>query len=58
MRLADEDPENELKLVPGSQGMDVPSACSIVIIAGSSLTHRHNFFKESLQVGISAKWTW
>ena len=34
MRLDDEDSENGLKLSPGSYGMNVPSACTIVIIAG------------------------
>ena len=34
MRLDDEDSENDLQLVPGSHGMKVPSACTIVIIAG------------------------
>ena len=34
MRLADEDSENSLQLVPGSHGMNVPSASTIVIIAG------------------------
>ena len=34
MRLDDEDTGNGLKLVAGSYGMDVPSACTIVIIAG------------------------
>ena len=32
MRLADE--ENSLQLVPGSHGMNVPNACTIVVIAG------------------------
>ena len=39
MRLADEDSKNGLLRVPGSQGMDVPSACTIVIIAGFRLIH-------------------
>ena len=39
MRLADEDSERGLQIVSGSQGMDVPSACSIVIIAGFRLIH-------------------
>ena len=39
MRLADEDSDNDLQLVPGSQGMDVPSACTIVIIAGFRSIH-------------------
>ena len=38
MRLADEESKNSLLRVPGSQGMDVPSACTIVIIAGIRLT--------------------
>ena len=39
MNLADEDSVNGLLFVPGSQGMNVPSACSIVIIAGFRLIH-------------------
>ena len=39
MKLADEDSEDDLKLVPESQGMSVPSACTIVIIAGFGLIH-------------------
>ena len=34
MKLADEDSGNDLQYVLGSQGMNVPSACTIVIIAG------------------------
>ena len=34
LRLPDEDSDKGLKLVPGSHGMNVPSACTIVIIAG------------------------
>ena len=34
MRLDNEDTGNVLKIVPGTQGMQVPSACTIVIIAG------------------------
>ena len=37
MKLADADSENEIHLVPGRQGMNVPSACTIVIIAGFRL---------------------
>ena len=39
MKLADEDSENDLQLVPGIHGMNVPSACTIVIIAGFRLIH-------------------
>ena len=39
MRLADEDSENGLQPVPGSHGMNVPTACTIVIIAGFRLIH-------------------
>ena len=41
MRLDDVDSDNDLHLVPGSQGMNVPSACTIVIIAGCRLTDNH-----------------
>ena len=34
MRLDDEEMGKGLKFVPESYGMDVPSACTIVIIAG------------------------
>ena len=39
MRLVDEDSDKGLQLVPGSHGMKVPSACTIVIIAGFIFTH-------------------
>ena len=39
MKLADEDSEKGLQLVSGSQGMNVPSACTIVIVAGFRLIH-------------------
>ena len=45
MRLADEDSENDLHLVPGSHGMNVPSACTIVIIAGFRLIHTQTVVK-------------
>ena len=38
MRLDDEDSGYGLKLVSGAHGMDVPSACTIVIIAGNLIT--------------------
>ena len=34
MRLDNGDTENALHIVPETYGMDVPSACTIVIIAG------------------------
>ena len=34
MRLDDEDKKNGVQLVPETHSMDVPSACTIVIIAG------------------------
>ena len=34
MRLDNEDTGNGLKLVPKTYGMNVPSSCTIVIIAG------------------------
>ena len=39
MILADEESEKGLQLDPGSHGMNNPSACTIVIIAGFRLTH-------------------
>ena len=38
MRLDDEDSGDGLKLVSGSYGMDVLSACTIVIIAGNLIS--------------------
>ena len=38
VRLDDEDSGDGLKLVSGSYGMDVPSACTIVIIAGNLIS--------------------
>ena len=38
LRLPDENSDKGLKLVPGSHGMNVPSACTIVIIAGFNMT--------------------
>ena len=35
MKLDDEDSGDGLKFVSGSNGMDVPSACTIVTIAGN-----------------------
>ena len=35
MRLDNEDTENGLNIVPETYGMNVPSACTIVIIAGN-----------------------
>ena len=34
MKLDDEESDTGLDIVPESYGMDVPSACTIVIIAG------------------------
>ena len=34
MRLDDKDKGKALQLVPESNGMDVPSACTIVLISG------------------------
>ena len=50
MRLDDEDSGDGLKLVSGSYGMDVPSACTIVIIAGNliSLKLQHSEWTASL----------
>ena len=41
--------ENSLHLVPGSHGMNVPSACTIVIIAGIDIKQR----KENMYFCIS-----
>ena len=60
MRLDNEDLENGLQLVPGSHGINVPSACTNVIIAGCRLTDNHklNLRKHfPLQVNTSDKWT-
>ena len=47
MRLVDEDSKNVHQLVPGSQGMNVPSACTIVIIAGFKLKHTTRIVKDA-----------
>ena len=64
MRLDDEDSaENGLLLIPGSHGMNVPSACTIVFIAGCILIHTQRLKQElkikhiPLQVNTSVKWT-
>ena len=44
MTLDDEDSGDGLKLVSGTHGMNVPSACTIVIIAGN-LTQKLGFLK-------------
>ena len=41
MRLDDEDTGNGLLLVPGSYGMNVPSTCTIVIIAGLNMKQKN-----------------
>ena len=38
MRLDNNDTEKSLELVPETYGMDVPSACTIVIITGEDCT--------------------
>ena len=35
--MNDKNPSNTLKLVPGTFGMNIPSSCSIVIIAGNKM---------------------
>ena len=35
--IDDKNPSNTLKLVPGTYGMNIPSSCSIVIIAGTKM---------------------
>ena len=39
MRLDYEDTGNALHLVPETYGMDVPTSCTIVIIAGENIKH-------------------
>ncbi len=46
MTLDDEDTENGLQLVPGSHGMNVPSTCTIIIIAGKIRKALNNRIKE------------
>ena len=41
MTLDDEDTGKGLQLVPESYGMDVPSACTIVIISGKLFFYVH-----------------
>ena len=40
LSLDDEETGEELQLVPGSHGMNVPTACTIVIIAGMNTTKK------------------
>ena len=49
MKLDDEDEVtgNGLKLVPGTSGNNVPSTCTIVIIAGSNDTDKTIYFVPS-----------
>ena len=42
MRLDDEDTGNSVKLVPETFGMNVPNACTIVIIAGKWQQMKHH----------------
>ena len=46
MKLDNEDTGNGLKIVPGTHGMQVPNACTIVIIAGKR--QPNNFYLEYL----------
>ena len=41
MRLDDEDTGKGLQLVPEPHGMDVPSACTIIIVAGKWIQINH-----------------
>ena len=50
MRLDDEDSVDDLKLVSGTHGMNVPNACTIVIIAGY-FTQKH-LFKNDFEINI------
>ena len=43
MSLDDEDSGDGLKLLSGTHGMEVPSACTIVIIAGNNLQTKIDF---------------
>ena len=45
MNLAIEDSENDNLFVPGSNGMNVPSACTIVIIAGFNFIQTQTIVK-------------
>ena len=47
----------DLRLVPGSHGQNVPSTCTIVIIAGINDTKQTNFSSHSIQVGTLIDWT-
>ena len=46
MTLENEESGNGLNFVPQTYGMDVPSACTIVIIAGKKYTFELNFLDE------------
>ena len=56
MRLDDEDSGDALKLVSGAHGTSVPSACTIVIIAGHLNTETGRGFGNFLSTP-SGHWT-
>ena len=61
MRLEDEDTGYNLQLVPGTYGMNVRSACTIVIIAGKDRQKNYRYIKQIflllLQKSTWTKWT-
>ena len=57
MRLVDVDTLNVPRFVPGSHGQNVPSTCTIVIIAGINDTDKTIYTFCSIQVGTLTKWT-
>ena len=58
MKLDDEDSGTGLDIVPESYGMDVPSACTIVIIAGEIRPRQMLYYETSFsQESTLTKWT-
>ena len=55
MRLKNEAIGNGLQLVPETYGMDVPSSCTIVIIAGENIKHSSISMNEWIKNCIAKK---
>ena len=54
MKQDDEDTGIGIKLVPGSYGMNVPSTCTIVIIAGITI-NKTKYFRLRLTDEVSSE---
>ena len=56
MRLEDEDTGYNLQLVPGTYGMNVRSACTIVIIAGKNRQKNLQIYQANISTSTSEKY--